>query len=96
MIDDIQLFEDGARGRYELSLDGGPAAVLTFKRLTPETIVIDHTGVPEVYRGRGVALLLMTRAVEDARRNGLKIIPECSYAAVQFKRHADWADILAT
>jgi predicted GNAT family acetyltransferase len=50
--------------------------------------------VPDVFRGQGVGARLVTRAVEDARASGKKIIPLCPFANAQFRRHAEWADVL--
>ena len=44
--------------------------------------------------GRAPALRLVTRAVEDARAAGKKIIPLCPFANAQFRRHQEWADVL--
>ena len=33
--------------------------------------------------------------IEDARSEGFKIIPTCSYVAAQFDRHPEWADLRA-
>jgi predicted GNAT family acetyltransferase len=33
--------------------------------------------------------------VEDARAEGKTVLPLCPFAAAQFKRHPDWADVLA-
>ena len=38
---------------------------------------------------------LVKRAVKDARERGWKVTPLCSYAAVQFRRHEEWQDLLA-
>ena len=35
-----------------------------------------------------------TRAVEDMRAAGKKIIPLCPFANAQFRRHPEWADVL--
>jgi len=56
--------------------------------------VRDHTGVPDAFRGQGAGLRLVTRAVEDARAQGKKIIPLCPFANAQFRRHPEWADVL--
>lgn len=57
--------------------------------------VADHTGVPPELGGRGIAAKLVEALVEDARAQGFKVVPQCSYVAVAFKRHPDWADLLA-
>ena len=58
--------------------------------------VADHTLVPPEIGGRGIAAKLVEALVADARTQGFRIAPECSYIAVAFKRHPDWTDLLAT
>lgn len=91
----ITLTESGSKGRYVVQPDPeGPEAELTFSRASDKLIIIDHTGVPDAYRGQNVGVALVRRAVEDARAGGYKILPLCPFAAAQFRRHADWADVL--
>lgn len=68
---------------------------MTFRSIGDNTIAIDHTYTPPELRGHNIAFRLMERAISDARKNGLRIRPECSYAVVQFRRHPDWSDLLA-
>jgi predicted GNAT family acetyltransferase len=69
---------------------------MTFTKVGEHLIIIDHTDVPEVFRGQGVGVRLVARAVEDARAAGKKIIPLCPFANAQFRRHKEWADVLKT
>ena len=92
--DDIRHEESGSKGRYFTTAPNGEVAESTYSKLGETTIIIDHTGVPDAFRGQGVGLKLVTRAVEDARAAGKKIIPLCPFAAAQFKRHPEWADVL--
>ena len=46
-------------------------------------------------RGRGIAGKLVEALIDDARSEGFKIIPSCSYVAAQFKRHPEWVDLRA-
>jgi predicted GNAT family acetyltransferase len=96
MIDptEITLKESGSRGRYCYRV-GEDEAELTFSKAGEGLIIIDHTEVPPAFRGEGVGAALVTRAVADARGAERKILPLCSYAAAQFRRHPDWADVLA-
>lgn len=90
----ITLQDGGSKGRYVTRPDAdGPEAEMTFSKAGEALIIIDHTGVPDVYRGRGVGLALVARAVADARASGKKILPLCPFAAAQFRRHPDWADV---
>lgn len=90
------LREDGAtRGRYVIHLAPGFEAEMTFRIAENGTITIDHTGVPREYEGRGIAAKLVNKAIADAREQGFKITPVCSYVVAQFRRHPEWADLLA-
>src|SRR4029079_11835209 len=81
-------------GRWFATLEGHESET-TYSRASPTLIIIDHTAVPDALRGRGVGQALVLRAVEDARREGFKIIPLCPFAKAQFDRHADWHDVLS-
>jgi len=87
--------EDRASGgRWTIVVDGHEAE-MTFSRASPTLIIIDHTGVPDSLRGRGIGPALVERAVQDARREGFRIIPLCPFARAQFERHPDWRDVLS-
>ena len=88
--------EDGATsGRYVIQLAPGVEAEMTFRMAANGTITVDHTGVPPEYEGRGIAAKLVNKAVADAREQGFKITPVCSYVVAQFKRNPEWADLRA-
>jgi predicted GNAT family acetyltransferase len=96
MTEDIQIEDTGSKGRYFLRGPDGAEAEMTFSKAGEHMIIIDHTEVPDAFRGQGAGLRLVTRAVEDARAAGKKIIPLCPFANAQFKRHQEWADVLKT
>ena len=92
----VEREDDAAHGRYFITLPGGLEAEMTFRKIhAGAAIAINHTYTPPEFRGRNIAFLMMERAIADARRDGLKIKPECSYAVAQFARHPDWADLHA-
>ena len=91
---EITLERNGRQGRYLLPLPGGEPARLTFVETGPDHIAIDYSFVPPAYRGRGVALKLIVKAVEDARAKGYKITPLCGYVAAEFRHHPQWAAVL--
>jgi predicted GNAT family acetyltransferase len=96
MIEDqtIELEDHGSKGRYVLRGPNGAVAEMTFSKVGETQLIIDHTEVPDAFRGQGVGLRLVTRAVDDARAAGKTIIPLCPFAAAQFRRHPEWADVL--
>lgn len=87
--------EDGATGgRYVIRL-GGHEAELTYSVTSPTLIIADHTGVPDAFRGTGAGVALVARMVEDARREGFRIMPLCPFVNAQRKKHPEWADAFA-
>lgn len=82
-------------GRYLIHLEGGEDAVMTYRNMSEDVIIIDHTYVPRSARGKGLAEALVNRGIADARATGRRIVPQCSYVAAQFKRHPEWADLMA-
>jgi predicted GNAT family acetyltransferase len=87
--------EDGpSKGRYRLVVDGVEAE-MTYSRAGDGLIIIDHTEVPTALRGRKVGERLVRQAIEDARRDGIEIIPLCPFAKAQINRHPEWQDVLS-
>ena len=78
-----------------LAVVNGHEAEMTFSKAGTGRIIIDHTGVPKELGGMGVGVALVKRAVEDARKNGVKIIPLCPFAKAQIQKHPEWQDVLA-
>lgn len=86
--------EDGAsKGRYRLIVDGVEAE-MTYSRAGKGLIIIDHTEVPAALRGRKIGERLVRQAIEDARREGIAIVPLCPFAKAQIERHPEWQDVL--
>ena len=92
-LNDIALEETGSKGRY-VYRSGGNEAEMTFSKAGEGLVIIDHTEVPAAFRGQGVGQALVTRAVADFRAQGKKVLPLCPFAAAQFRRHPEWADLL--
>mgnify|MGYP003549192691 CR=1 FL=1 len=90
--------EAEAGGRYVAIVDRLESE-MTFaraKRAGKNVMIINHTGVPSALAGRGVGLALLARAVEDARAEKFRIVPNCSFTRVMLQRHKEWQDVLAS
>ena len=57
--------------------------------------VAEHTIVPREIGGKGVAAKLVEALIADARAQGFKVKPACSYVAKKFDKHPEWADVKA-
>jgi uncharacterized protein len=88
----VEARPDG--GRYLYEFPDGSQSELTYVEAPAGVVTIDHTETPMRHRGQGVAGALVARAVEDFRAAGKKIIPACPFAYREFRRHADWSDLL--
>ena len=93
----IQHKDDGSRGKFFVREEGQEATAEMFYHYTsnPSTIIIDHTAVDEIHKGKGVGGQLVHAAVEWARSNNIKIIPVCSFAKAVFDKKEEYADVLA-
>ena len=96
----ITRHDEGARGEYRASVAGSDViGRLTYQRRKSEvggnTLIADHTLVPPEIGGKGVAAKLVEALIADARRDGTKIDPQCSYVEAAFRRHPEWAELRA-
>ena len=73
---------EGQQSELDYTLDGG-------------TMTITHTGVPHGLSGRGIGSALAAAAFEEARAEGWRVRPSCSFAAGWVKRNPQYADLLA-
>jgi predicted GNAT family acetyltransferase len=85
--------DDGSMGRYTLVVDGADVGELTW-RMRGGHRAIDHTGVRDAYRNRGLAAELMKRAMDDARAEGVTVQPLCSYAVRYLEENDGYADLV--
>ena len=86
--------DNPTKGRYVAKVAGiDGEGELTYSRVNPQLIIADHTFVPDSFRGKGVARALAQRLVDDARAQGVKIIPLCPYVNAERRKHPDWSDV---
>ena len=96
-IDGIEITHTGneAHGEYRATVPGSDAVGRLTWTARGGARIAEHTIVPPEIGGRGVAAALVDRLVADARDAGFSIVPQCSYVEAQFRRHPEWADLLA-
>ncbi|MEM7457906.1 MAG: GNAT family N-acetyltransferase [Pseudomonadota bacterium] len=94
-MSDFQITrEDAANGGRYVAVIDGHEAEMTYSRAGATRIIIDHTGVPEALKGRGVGKRLVEAAVKDARAEGFKIIPLCPFAKATLDKTPEWQDVV--
>ncbi|MFZ2099534.1 MAG: GNAT family N-acetyltransferase [Oricola sp.] len=87
--------DESGKGRYLVRGPGGTVAEMSFRFTGPDQVIIDHTEVPDAFRGTGTGSRLLNALMADMGKEGRKIIPLCPFAAAQFDRHPEWSDRLA-
>lgn len=91
----ITHHDEGDHGEYHAHVkDSTALGRLTWVERNGVRIA-EHTLVPPEIGGRGVAARLVEALIADAQAQGFKVRPDCSYVAVAFKRHPEWAALLA-
>lgn len=87
--------DETTHGAYRANVEGTDVQAELTWQARGNARIANHTFTPPQARGKGIALKLVEAMVADAREHNFKIVPQCPYVAVQFKKHPDWADVLA-
>ena len=90
---DVTVARNEAESRFEATVDGA-LCVLDY-RLRDGTLAIDHVRVPDAVGGRGIAAALTVAALETARREHWRVVPNCAYAAAYIERNPVWRDLVS-
>ncbi|MBL4575645.1 MAG: N-acetyltransferase [Opitutaceae bacterium] len=91
--DDSGVRQNKAKNRFELLVDGH-LAVADYL-IIEDRMIFTHTEVPVALRGGGIAGKLISFAMEAAREEGLKVVPQCSYVDRFLDRHPEYSDLRA-
>jgi predicted GNAT family acetyltransferase len=78
--------------RFEVSI-AGKHAFLDYLLKRPMLTLV-HTEVPAELREQGIAGKLVHAALEFARREGLRVKPDCPFAADYIRKHPEYADLI--
>ena len=87
------VVDNSAAQRYEMNLDG-KSAFITYRR-SPGVVTLVHAEVPPELSHHGLGSELARGALELARRQGLKVVPRCSFIASYIEAHPEFQDLLA-
>jgi uncharacterized protein len=92
-LNDFPVTHNSNERRFEMNVKG-ELAVITY-RLSPGVISLDHTGVPVLIEGHGVAAKLTRAALDFARTENLRVVPACSYVAAFVRKHSEYQDLVS-
>lgn len=89
---DIEIVHNESAKRFETSIEGHTGYISYKER--GDKLVYDHTIVPQELGGRGVGSALVKHALNYARENDKKVVPQCSFVSSYINKHTDYQDLL--
>lgn len=84
----VTVTDAAEQHRYEGRVDGQLAAIAEYIK-TADLVVFTHTEVLPGHEGRGIASQLVRSALDDVRRQELKVLPLCPFVGGWMRRHGD-------
>ena len=80
---------------YELLVDGQQAGLLVY-HVIGSRLSITHTIIEETYRGRGLAWVLIGRALDDIRTRSVTVSNYCAVVRRFVEKNPEYHDLLTT
>ena len=90
----LDIDHDAVAGQFTTDVDGQRCEA--DYQLRHGVMHLVHTAVPPMLEGRGIAAALVDAALAEARRQGWRVRPVCSYVQTYMRRHPDTQDLLET
>ena len=81
------------RARYEIEVDGERGGFVQYRRAGHEITLI-HTETDPRFRGRGLGGHLIAAVLDEARQQGLAVIPRCPFARAFIADHPGYRDLV--
>lgn len=88
----LDIIHNEQAKRFETSIDGHTGYISYQER--EDALVYDHTIVPQELGGRGVGSALVKHALNYARENDKKVVPQCSFVAAYIEKHPEYQDLI--
>ena len=90
----LKIHHDATAGRFTAEVDGRVCEA--DYQLHNGVMHLVHTAVPRTLQGRGIAAALVDAALAEARTQGWRVRPVCSYVRSYLRRHPEAHDLLET
>ena len=89
----VQHKKTDGKGMFFVDLEDEVVAEMIYTT-TDDKMIIEHTEVDDILKGRNIGYEMVHAAVEYARHHGMKIIPLCSFTKSVLDKKPDWQDVL--
>ena len=91
---EVQQKDNGESGVFFIEKDGAWLAEMTYVWVGTDRIIIDHTEVDVLLKGKSAGKQMVSKAVDFAREKGINIIPLCPFAKSVFDKTPEFRDVL--
>jgi uncharacterized protein len=91
---EIHQKNNAKTGMFFIEQEGEKVAELVYSWKGNDKLIIEHTGVDDILKGKGAGKELVAKTVEFAREKGIKIVPVCSFAKSVFAKTKEYEDVL--
>lgn len=79
--------------RFEIRVDGQVAGYAAYER-SDKQIAFTHTKIEDEYEGKGLASVLVRRALDAAREEGRGVLPYCPFVKGWIQKHPEYTDLV--
>jgi uncharacterized protein len=81
------------RDRFEIEVDGAVVGFVQYRR-RPGALAFMHTEIDPDHEGAGLGGDLVAAALDEARREGLQVLPFCPFVRSYIEHHAEYLDLV--
>ena len=88
-MENYKLIDNVALHQYEFRI-GDLIPRIEYIKTKNGEIYLTHTEVPSALEGKGVGSSLVRLALEDIKRQQLRLVPLCPFVAGYVQKHPEW------
>jgi predicted GNAT family acetyltransferase len=88
-----EIRNDATAQRYIASVDGSDAGFSAYLRARGR-IAFMHTEVDDAFEGQGIGGKIASFALDEARAEGLEVLPICPFVRGYIERHPEYVDLV--
>ena len=92
-VTDATVRHDEQQQRYVLEVNGKELGIARYQQ-DGERQVFTHTEVDPSLEGQGMGSKLIRESLDDVRKRGNRIVPQCEFVAAYVQKHDEWSDIV--
>ena len=89
----ITITNHPEKHRYEAHLDGQLAGYCEYS-LLKNAVMFSHTEVMPAFEGKGVGSAIARHVLDEARAQGMAVIPACQFIAGYIRKHHEYLDLV--